>query len=150
MRRSQRSAVTFAAALSAMLLSAHACAQREPPNEPPKPAEKVPPDTSSGWPRPRSSERLADRKAMVQRHIAARGVRDKAVLEAMVNVPRHWFVPSRRQSQAYADHPLPIGAGQTISQPYIVAFMTEALRLESDSKVLEIGTGSWSMWGSNI
>lgn len=79
---------------------------------------------------------------MVAEQIAARGIRDPAVLAAMTDVPRHWFVPPGQQRLAYRDHPLPIGEGQTISQPYIVALMTEALRLTTDSKVLEVGTGS--------
>jgi len=79
---------------------------------------------------------------MVRRHIAARGISDPAVLSAMRNVPRHWFVPDRMRRVAYADRPLPIGEGQTISQPYIVALMTEALNLTSETKVLEVGTGS--------
>lgn len=79
---------------------------------------------------------------MVLRQIEARGVEDTKVLAAMKSVPRHEFVPDRYLSQAYADHPLPIGYGQTISQPYIVALMTEALQLEEGDRVLEIGTGS--------
>ena len=79
---------------------------------------------------------------MVEHQIAARGVRDPAVLEAMMHVPRHWFLPDSMQAMAYRDRPLPIGNRQTISQPYIVAFMTEALGLGRDSKVLEVGTGS--------
>lgn len=79
---------------------------------------------------------------MVREQIRARGVRDKRVLGAMENVKRHLFVPPGGQAEAYEDHPLPIGAGQTISQPYIVAFMTEALRLKASGRVLEIGTGS--------
>ncbi len=106
-----------------------------------KPAAKKGPPTGRPPP-PRTTERQAERDAMVDRQIAARGIRDKAVLDAMRNVPRHWFVPESRQARAYADHPLPIGDGQTISQPYIVAFMTEALGLSSESKVLEVGTGS--------
>ncbi|HEQ60309.1 MAG TPA: protein-L-isoaspartate(D-aspartate) O-methyltransferase [Firmicutes bacterium] len=72
----------------------------------------------------------------------ARGVKDPKVLAALRKVPRHLFVPEAERSSAYADHPLPIGEGQTISQPYIVAFMTEQLRLKGGEKVLEIGTGS--------
>jgi protein-L-isoaspartate(D-aspartate) O-methyltransferase len=87
-------------------------------------------------------DRLAERLAMVETQIAARGVRDPRVLDAMRTVPRHWFVPEAVADRAYADDPLPIPGGQTISQPYIVAIMTEALRLRPDSKVLEIGTGS--------
>ena len=79
---------------------------------------------------------------MVEHQIARRGIRDRAVLDAMKQVPRHWFVPDTVQAAAYYDKPLPIGEGQTISQPYIVAFMTEALSLTRSSKVLEIGTGS--------
>ena len=83
-----------------------------------------------------------DRESMVLRQIEARGVEDPDVLAAMLAVPRHQFVPDKYLSQAYADHPLPIGYGQTISQPYIVALMTEALELEREDQVLEIGTGS--------
>jgi protein-L-isoaspartate(D-aspartate) O-methyltransferase len=79
---------------------------------------------------------------MVELQIRRRGVTDEEVLAAMERVPRHEFVPTRYQDQAYADHPLPIGYGQTISQPYIVALMTELLALESSDRVLEIGTGS--------
>ena len=78
---------------------------------------------------------------MVDRQIAARGVRDPRVLAAMRKVPRDAFVPAEYRHQAYEDHPIPIGFGQTISQPYIVAFMTEALQLEPDHRVLEIGVG---------
>jgi protein-L-isoaspartate(D-aspartate) O-methyltransferase len=79
---------------------------------------------------------------MVARQIAARGVEDPRVLAAMGKVPRHVFVPHDLQRLAYEDEPLPIGEGQTISQPYIVAYMTEALALRPEDKVLEIGTGS--------
>jgi protein-L-isoaspartate(D-aspartate) O-methyltransferase len=79
---------------------------------------------------------------MVDRQIAARGVRSERVLEAMRKVPRERFVPVRMAEFAYDDAPLPIGEGQTISQPYIVAYMTEALALEGGEKILEIGTGS--------
>ena len=79
---------------------------------------------------------------MVRRQIESRGVTDEAVLEAMRTVPRHLFVPQERIAQAYADQPLPIGYGQTISQPYIVAWMTELLQVGPEDKVLEIGTGS--------
>jgi protein-L-isoaspartate(D-aspartate) O-methyltransferase len=86
--------------------------------------------------------RLAEREQMVENHIINRGVKDPAVLAAMKTVPRHEFVPDDFVSQAYRDHPLPIGYGQTISQPFIVALMTEALNLEKGDRVLEIGTGS--------
>lgn len=82
------------------------------------------------------------REAMVKNQIAARGIADEKVLAAMRKVPRHLFVSEALQDQAYADHPLPIGEQQTISQPYIVALMTQALQLDKDSRVLEIGTGS--------
>lgn len=79
---------------------------------------------------------------MVENQIAGRGISDDRVLKAMREVPRHKFVPEHLRDEAYADHPLPIGGGQTISQPYIVALMTERLGLTGDEKVLEIGTGS--------
>jgi protein-L-isoaspartate(D-aspartate) O-methyltransferase len=82
------------------------------------------------------------REEMVASQIAARDVRDKATLAALGKVPRHLFVPREARAQAYADHPLAIGHGQTISQPYIVAFMTEAAGLRGGETVLEIGTGS--------
>lgn len=82
------------------------------------------------------------RRAMVESTIEARGVSNPAVLEAMRTVPRHRFVPDEYTDEAYADHPLPIGHGQTISQPYIVAVMTELLGLSQGERVLEIGTGS--------
>jgi protein-L-isoaspartate(D-aspartate) O-methyltransferase len=82
------------------------------------------------------------REKMVLLQIRFRGVSDKKVLDAMSQVPRHSFVPEELVSQAYADHPLPIGQGQTISQPYIVALMTEILKLKGDERILEIGTGS--------
>ncbi|GAB4142382.1 MAG: protein-L-isoaspartate(D-aspartate) O-methyltransferase [Planctomycetota bacterium] len=87
-------------------------------------------------------ERRAEREAMVREQIEARGIRDPEVLAAMRDVPRHEFVPVAMRSRAYADSPLSIGYGQTISQPYIVAFMTEALGLHPGERVLEIGTGS--------
>ena len=79
---------------------------------------------------------------MTETQIRARGVRDPAVLAAMAKVPRHLFVPEGLRRRAYADEPLPIGEGQTISQPFIVAYMTEALALRGGEKVLEVGTGS--------
>lgn len=84
----------------------------------------------------------SERRAMVEQTIVARGVSDPDVLRAMRTVPRHVFVPETYRGEAYADHPLPIGYGQTISQPYIVAWMTELLELQPGEKVLEIGTGS--------
>jgi protein-L-isoaspartate(D-aspartate) O-methyltransferase len=79
---------------------------------------------------------------MIQNDIKGRGVKDKKVLDTMARVPRHLFVEERLRERAYADYPLPIGDGQTISQPYVVALMTEALRLRPGDRVLEIGTGS--------
>ena len=88
-------------------------------------------------PYPRADERLR----MVEYQIAARGIRDQHVLSAMKEVPRHLFVPPPYDKSAYEDCPLPIGNGQTISQPYIVALMTELLALQPNDSVLEIGTG---------
>lgn len=82
------------------------------------------------------------RERMVETQIVTRGVRQPAVLQAMKTVPRHLFVPEPFRAQSYEDYPLPIGAQQTISQPYIVALMTELLDLTGDERVLEIGTGS--------
>jgi len=82
------------------------------------------------------------REKMVETQIKGRGVKDPRVLSAMLKVERHHFVPKTYESQAYSDQPLPIGEGQTISQPYIVALMTELLGLKGEEKVLEIGTGS--------
>jgi protein-L-isoaspartate(D-aspartate) O-methyltransferase len=114
-----------------------------PPATPPEPPRFTPPDP------PAAGERVEDRAAMVQRQIAGPAdyrtpVRDKAVLDAMRTVPRHVFVPAKQRSRAYKDTPLPIGHGQTISQPYIVALMTELLEIdpEAQPKILEIGTGS--------
>jgi protein-L-isoaspartate(D-aspartate) O-methyltransferase len=79
---------------------------------------------------------------MVRNQVQSRGVTDENVLAAMLKVERHLFVPLASRSESYEDYPLPVGEGQTISQPYIVAFMTEALHLSQSDKVLEIGTGS--------
>lgn len=82
------------------------------------------------------------RRRMVESQLRLRGIGDQRVLDAMAKVPRHEFVPERIRREAYEDHPLPIGEGQTISQPYIVAIMLESLALEPRDKVLEVGTGS--------
>ena len=87
-------------------------------------------------------DRDAERARMVAQQLRARDIKDPRVLDAMSRVPRHMFVPEASRSMAYGDYPLPIGFNQTISQPYIVAFMTQALKLEPDHRVLEIGTGS--------
>ena len=104
------------------------------PNE----AESTRPDHSH----PAFAERVAERLRMVDSQIRSRDVKDPNTLKAMLAVPRHAFVPARHQRHAYEDSPLPIEEGQTISQPYIVAFMTEALKLDPNSIVLEIGAGS--------
>ena len=84
----------------------------------------------------------SNNQQMLSEQIIARGIKDRSVIEAMLKIPRREFVPDKSKQRAYADSPLPIGHGQTISQPYIVAFMTEAAMLDKNSKVLEIGTGS--------
>ena len=89
-----------------------------------------------------TDEYRVKRLKMVERDIKGRGVRDRRVLDAMTRIERHLFVDSIFMDSAYEDHPLPIGEGQTISQPYVVALMTEALKLKPTDKVLEIGTGS--------
>jgi protein-L-isoaspartate(D-aspartate) O-methyltransferase len=99
------------------------------------------PNSGEPWVPPRFTERQAERDRMVE-VIISYGLTDPAVLDAMRAVPRHEFVPESLQSQAYDDAPLPIGHGQTISQPYVVAEMTRQLRLTKESKVLEVGTGS--------
>lgn len=83
-----------------------------------------------------------ERLQMVEEQLRRRGIKDERVLAAMAKVPRHLFVPGGSQAEAYEDRPLPIGAGQTISQPYMVAIMTQSLDLEGKERVLEIGTGS--------
>jgi protein-L-isoaspartate(D-aspartate) O-methyltransferase len=88
------------------------------------------------------TDHVRERRLMTESQIRARGVRDPLVLAAMAKIPRHLFMPGGLRGRAYADEPLPIGEGQTISQPYIVAYMTEVLQLRGGEKVLEIGTGS--------
>jgi protein-L-isoaspartate(D-aspartate) O-methyltransferase len=89
-----------------------------------------------------ASDFAAERQRMVQQQLIARGVNNERVLAAMAKVPREEFIPADSHAVSYEDGPLPIGYGQTISQPYIVAFMTEKLRLKPSDRVLEIGTGS--------
>ncbi len=90
-----------------------------------------------------TTDRYKDmREEMIKRQIVARGVKDSLVIKAMETVPRHLFVPEREREKAYRDEPRSIGEGQTISQPYIVAFMTEELGVKPGDKVLEVGTGS--------
>jgi protein-L-isoaspartate(D-aspartate) O-methyltransferase len=93
-------------------------------------------------PSPEDSTFAALRQRMVDLQLRERGITDQRVLDAMARVPRHEFAPEHYRGQAYEDHPLPIGAGQTISQPYIVAIMLEALALSPTDNVLEVGTGS--------
>jgi len=85
---------------------------------------------------------LVNRANMIEHQLRRRGIKDERVLDAMAEVPREKFIPETLWTEAYADRPLPIGHGQTISQPYMVAIMTEALALQGKEKVLEIGTGS--------
>ena len=112
------------------------------PTSAPADALTAPAGRPDGQPHPRTGERVEDRRRMVDGQIMVRGIRDVRVIAAMRNVPRHWFVPEPLQGRAYDDCPLPIGFEQTISQPYIVALMTELLEVKPSDKVLEIGTGS--------
>lgn len=98
--------------------------------------------TSGPEPQPGAGSRDAERKRMVDEQLRARDIHSAQVLDAMLTVQRHLFVPEPQRSGAYDDSPLPIGHGQTISQPYIVAFMTQALDIAPGHRVLEIGTGS--------
>lgn len=99
--------------------------------------------TTSGAPQTRGdADWDTQRKRMVEQHLRARDIRDGRVLDAMMSVPRHLFVPEPERTEPYGDFPLPIGYSQTISQPYIVGFMSQALDVQPEHKVLEIGTGS--------
>jgi protein-L-isoaspartate(D-aspartate) O-methyltransferase len=100
------------------------------------------PHQHSGGVAARGDARLAEREEMVRTQIEARGIRDSRVLSAMRRVPRHEFVPAGQAPFAYSDRPLAIGRGQTISQPYIVAYMTDLLQVRHSDVVMEIGTGS--------
>ena len=91
---------------------------------------------------PQSDEYITARNGMVKYQISQRGITDSEVLKAMRKIPRHLFVPPEYQSEAYGDYPLPIGYGQTISQPYVVAYMTSVTKPDRKKKALEIGTGS--------
>ena len=106
------------------------------------PPTSTPPRPPTETVEPTTTAYSEQREQLVEQTIVARGVSDPVVIEAMLAVPRHEFVPPEYRDGAYQDHPLPIGYGQTISQPYIVALMTESLALESDDVVLEVGTGS--------
>ena len=120
-RKSRRISRSFSRACCLLFLVVVACSDAKPPQ---------------------AGDLGAQRAAMVERQIAARGIADPATLEAMRTVPRHEFLPLRLRDEAYMDYPLPIGHGQTISQPFIVAFMTEAIRPQPGEKILEIGAGS--------
>lgn len=129
-----------------LLLLLASCARREPtPSAAPTPADSpAAPGVAAALPSPTHpafGERVEEREALV-RSITREGVSDERVLAAMRRVPRHAFVSAAMQGMAYADRPLPIGSGQTISQPFIVAFMTEAVAPKHTDKCLEIGTGS--------
>jgi len=115
------------------------CAGCLSPAETPRPSSTATVERQST---PTEDAYTQDRQAMVREQIELRGVGQASVLEAMRRVERHRFVPEEYLDQAYDDHPLPIGFGQTISQPYIVALMSESLGVEAGDRVLEIGTGS--------
>ncbi|MEL7835098.1 protein-L-isoaspartate(D-aspartate) O-methyltransferase [Fodinibius sp. Rm-B-1B1-1] len=114
-----------------------------PPDQltPPSSVDTVLTDTLH-WNHPRFDQRKEERHQMVEDDIISRGITDSSIIAAMKHVPRHFFVPKNHQNLAYSDRPLPIGHDQTISQPYIVAYMTKSLEVEPGEKVLEIGTGS--------
>src|SRR5687768_3042241 len=97
---------------------------------------------STAMPQTKEERWSQERQRMVDQQLRARDISSAPVLEVMGRVPRHMFVPEEDRSSAYTDYPLPIGFGQTISQPYIVAFMSQALEVRKDHRVLEIGTGS--------
>ncbi len=107
-----------------------------------KSARQAEPNQLLVWNRPRSQERQQERKQMVNEIRHYYKLNAPKILEAMQHVPRHWFVPAEQQVNAYVDSPLQIGYDQTISQPFIVAYMTSVLALDPNSRVLEIGTGS--------
>ncbi len=130
--------LVFSAALSA-------CTTKETPEPSPKPSEVPQPAATEQeqiLPTATQDTFVEERQRMIDDQIERRGVSDPAVLDAMRQTPRHAFVLDRYLDQAYADHPLPIDYGQTISQPYIVALMTEMLEVQAGDHVLEIGTGS--------
>lgn len=125
---------------AALLWAASACAAPDPP---PGPTPESKPSPTPAAPRAEPQEPFAmARQHMVTQHLAARDIHSPHVLHAMSTVPREHFVPAERQSLAYADHPLPIGHRQTISQPYIVALMTQLAEAKPGMKALDVGTGS--------
>ncbi len=140
-RENDRIARVIVVTLTLALLTtlAAACAPTTPMPSEPSATDPLHPSTTS---REEATEFSQQREKMVVNTIKSRGITDEDVLEAVRAVPRHLFVPEDQREAAYGDYPLPIGFGQTISQPYIVALMTELLELEEGDKVLEIGTGS--------
>lgn len=130
----------FGVTLSLAILLLAACTGT--PAGPPGRSTPTPSPGPTAIPSEREQRFAQQREQMVVKTIKNRGITDEDVLRAMENVPRHLFVPEEQRPQAYGDYPLPIGFGQTISQPYIVAMMTELLELEEGDKVLEVGTGS--------
>jgi len=138
-------ALALAAGLVTANLSVAGCQEMErteaPAAIPPPAATEQPVDTKKVDEEPMQA-RQAARAEMVEEQVAARGIHDLRLLQALRTVPRHLFVPEEERARAYDDRPLPIGHGQTISQPYIVALMTELAQVEPGDRVLEIGTGS--------
>lgn len=132
----------MAVALMLTFLTIAACTEAAPAEPTAPPTQQPPAVTPANTPTSAADPYEQQRQQMVEYQIRQRDVSDKAVLAAMSNTPRHEFVTADYKSQAYQDHPLPIGYGQTISQPYIVALMTELLDLQPGERVLEIGTGS--------
>jgi protein-L-isoaspartate(D-aspartate) O-methyltransferase len=130
------------AVVGSILLAALLGCRGEPQRAERVPAAEAPRTATAPKVAADSAELRAKREQMVREQIEGRGVRDSRVLEAMRAVPRHAFVPESQREQAYEDHPLPIEADQTISQPYIVALMTELAGISQGQKVLEVGTGS--------
>ena len=144
-RPCRRIAAALMGAMFALACAAAPAAEdREAPSAKPdaKTERAEPAEPEKPWSPPTFSERRADRDRMVRVIRDAYGLKDAKVLKAMASVPRHAFVPPAQSRRAYDDSPLPIGYGQTISQPYMVAEMTRLLHLEADDRVLEIGTGS--------
>jgi protein-L-isoaspartate(D-aspartate) O-methyltransferase len=136
--------LVIAATLAVLAASAYATWRLRPASPAPEtaPSPSPSPVTAASTVAAAEEAFTAKRREMVESTIKARGVSDPLVVQAMETVPRHRFVPENYLHQAYADHPLPIGHGQTISQPYVVALMTELLGLSAGERVLEIGTGS--------
>ncbi len=127
------------ALLACILLN---CCEKGPESAPVSKPQQGKTIDSADRPEPPLDNRIEERRRMVNHIRDYYGLDDKKVLDAMMNVPRHWFVRESEQRLAYADTPLPIGHAQTISQPFIVAFMTSLLELDETKKVLEVGTGS--------